>query len=203
MQANTSTSASTPARRVHRWRTVDIVVAAVLGVAFGVVFWGWNSLYEGVASAIPLPGRAFMYGVWLLPAVLGPLIIRKPGAGVFCELVAACVETFFGNSWGAVTLLYGVLQGLGGELGFALFGYRLWRLPNAVLGGALAGLAAGVLDVTLYYAAYAAGWQIAYVVVVMASAAVIAGVGGWVLTRALAQTGALDPFPSGRERTAV
>ena len=24
------------------WRTVDIVVAAVIAVAFGVVFWAWN-----------------------------------------------------------------------------------------------------------------------------------------------------------------
>jgi energy-coupling factor transport system permease protein len=35
------------------------------------------------------------------------------------------------------------------------------------------------------------------------SAAVIAGAGGWALTRALAQTGVLDRFPSGRERAAV
>jgi energy-coupling factor transport system permease protein len=204
MQANTSTSVPASARRsTNRWRTVDIIVAAVLGAAFGVVFWGWNSLYEGVASVVPLPGRAFMYGVWLLPAVLGPLVIRKPGAGIFCELVAASVETFFGSSWGFVTLLYGVLQGLGGELGFALFAYRSWRLPNAVLGGALAGLAAGVLDSVLYYASYSAGWIIAYVAIVVVSSAAVAGAGSWLLTRALAQTGALDPFPSGRERAAV
>jgi energy-coupling factor transport system substrate-specific component len=35
------------------------------------------------------------------------------------------------------------------------------------------------------------------------SAALLAGVVGWALTRALAQTGALDRFPSGRERAAV
>jgi len=27
--------------------------------------------------------------VWLLPAVLAPLVVRKPGAGLFAELMAA------------------------------------------------------------------------------------------------------------------
>lgn len=199
----TSGPASAPASGFQRWRTVDIVVTAVLGAAFGVIFWGWNSLYEGVATAIPLPGRAFMYGVWLLPAVLGPLIVRKPGAGVFCELVAASVETLFGSSWGLVTLLYGVLQGMAGEFGFALTAYRSWRRPAALTGGALAGAAAALLDVGLYYPTLSLGWQAGYLAVVVASSALIAGLGGYALTRALAQTGALDPFPSGRERALV
>ena len=37
-----------PARR---WRTVDIVVTAVLGVAFGVVFWAWNLLWAATGAA--------------------------------------------------------------------------------------------------------------------------------------------------------
>ena len=73
-----------------RWRTVDIVVAAVIAVAFGVIFAGWNALWESWAgfAAFP-PAKALLIGVWLIPAVLAPLIIRKPGAGVFAETVAA------------------------------------------------------------------------------------------------------------------
>ncbi|MCQ4043624.1 ECF transporter S component [Streptantibioticus rubrisoli] len=195
-----SANASLPATR---WRTVDIVVTAVLGAAFGVVFWAWNSLWDGVASAIPLPARGLIYGVWLVPAVLGPLVVRKPGAGIFCELVAATVATFFGSPWGLVTLLYGVLQGMAGEFGFALTGYRVWRWPTALTGGALAGLAASLLDNVLYYGADSLVWQIGYTVLVTLSSAAIAGLGSLALTKSLAQTGALDPFPSGRERPAV
>jgi energy-coupling factor transport system permease protein len=187
----------------RRWRTVDIVVTAVLGAAFGVIFWAWNTLWEGAASAIPLPGRAVIYGVWLVPAVLGPLVIRKPGAGVFCELVAAVVSTFFGSPWGLVTILYGVLQGLAGEFGFAFTAYRAWRWPSALLSGVLAGGAAALLDIVLYYPSNSAGWKAGYAALVIASSAVIAGLGSLALTRSLAQTGALDPFPSGRERVAV
>lgn len=186
-----------------RWRTVDIVVAAVLGVAFGVIFWAWGLLWEGPANAIPLPGRAFIYGVWLVPAVLGPLVIRKPGAGIFTELVAALVSTLLGSPWGLITVLYGVFQGAAGEFAFAATGYRQWRLPTALAGGALAGAAATLLDVINYYPDTSTGWKWAYGALVVLSSAVIAGGGAWTLTRALAQTGVLDRFPAGRDRVTV
>lgn len=187
----------------NRWRTVDIVVASVLAVSFGVIFWAWNTFYQGPADAIPLPGRAIFYGVWLVPAVLGPLVIRKPGAGVFTELVAALVSALLGTPWGLAVVLYGLFQGVAGEFAFALTGYRSWRLPAALCSGVLAGAAAALLDIVMYYPTFGSGWKWAYAAVVAASSAVIAGLGGWVLTRALAQTGVLDRFASGRERVAV
>ena len=188
---------------IQRWRTIDIVVAAVLGAAFGVVFWAWNLLWEGVGNAVPLPLRALIYGVWLLPAVLGPLVIRKPGAGIFTEFVAASVSTFFGSPWGLLTLLYGVFQGLAGEFAFAATGYRQWRLPVAVAGGALAGGAAALLDLAFYYPDWAGDWQVVYAALVVASSALLAGLGSWLLVRALARTGVLAPFASGRDQARV
>ena len=26
----------------NRWRTIDIVIASIIAVAFGVIFWAWN-----------------------------------------------------------------------------------------------------------------------------------------------------------------
>ncbi len=187
----------------NRWRTLDIVVASVLAVAFGVIFWAWNTFYEGPADAIPLPGRAVFYGVWLVPAVLGPLVIRKPGAGVFTELVASLVSALLGTPWGLIVVLYGLFQGVAGEFAFALTGYRSWKLPVAIGSGVLAGAAAALLDIVTYYPENAIGWKWAYAGVVAASSAVIAGLGAWELTRALAQTGVLDRFASGRERAAI
>src|SRR3954451_8995351 len=96
-----SSDAVEPAAGPTRWRTVDIVVTAVLGVAFGVVFWAWNLLWAAVGTAFTAfpPGQAFMYGVWLLPAVLAPLVVRKAGAGLFAELIAAVVSALLGSSW--------------------------------------------------------------------------------------------------------
>jgi energy-coupling factor transport system permease protein len=196
-----SNAASTPGR-TNRWRTVDIVVTAVLGAAFGVVFWAWGLLWAGTGAAFAAfpPGQAFMYGVWLIPAVLAPLIIRKPGAGLFAELIAAIVSALLGSAWGTTTIVYGLLQGLAGEAGFAAFGYRRFGWPQALLSAALAGTMAAVLDLVYYYPDWTAGWKTTYVALVVASTAVVAGLGGLALTRALAGSGALSSFAAGRTR---
>ena len=202
---STTTSSTDQTTRSTSWRTVDIVVAATIAVAFGVVFWAWNQLWAAFSSAFtgfpPLQG--FMYGVWLLPGVLGAVIIRKPGAAVFTELVAAIVSALLGSQWGLTVVWYGLLQGGAAEAVFLLRGYRSWSLPTAVVAGAAAGLAAAVLDVYYYYPDWSAGWVTTYSLLVTASAAVIAGVGAWLLVRALAPTGVLSPFRSGREQAAV
>jgi energy-coupling factor transport system substrate-specific component len=191
---------------ISRWRTVDIVVAAIIGVAFSFVFWGWNSLWAGPANAIPLPGRAFMYGVWLVPAVLGGLVIRKPGAAFFAETVAALVSMALGSAWGWTLAVEGPIEALAAELGFAILLYRSFGLLAASLSGALGGLAAGIYDIVYWYPAsdFATGsMRIPYLVITVASCLVVAGIGSWALTKALAQTGVLDRFPSGRDRVPV
>ncbi len=189
-------------RAPRRWRTVDIVVTAVLGVASGVLFWAWGLLWAGlgaVFAAFP-PAQAVMYGVWLLPAVLAPLVVRRPGAALFAELVAAVVSALLGSAWGTLVLLYGLLQGLAGEAGFAAFGYRRFGWPQALLAAACAGAMAAVLDLVTYYPDWTRGWQLVYLSLVVASTTAVAGAGGMALARALRATGALAPIGPGSPR---
>jgi energy-coupling factor transport system permease protein len=191
--------------RPRRWRTVDIVVASSIAVAFGVVFWAWGQLWNSTQAAFAgfPPAQGFMYGVWLLPGVLGALVIRKPGAAIYTELVASIVSAVLGVPWGLQVVLYGLVEGAAPELVFAFTLYRSWRLPTAVLAGAAAGAAAAMLDIVLYWSAWSGAWQLAYTGLLVASSAVIAGVGGWLLVRALARTGVLAPLRSGREQATV
>ncbi|MGC5334279.1 ECF transporter S component [Micromonospora sp. DT62] len=189
-----------------RWRTVDVVVAAVIAVAFGVIFWAWGLLWRAVDPAFAFfpAGQAIMYGVWLVPAVLGGLVIRKPGAALFCEAVAATVSALLGSEWGGVTIVQGLIQGLGAELAFAAFRYRSFRLPTALIAGALTGLGAALFDFFVWNSEYALGsYRIPYALLTIVSATIVAGAGGWALTRALATTGALDRFPAARNRPPI
>ncbi len=202
MTITASTSTPRPLRTL-RWRVVDIVVAAVLGVAVGLVFWGWDNLYEIPTTPLGalLPGmQALLYGVWLLGGVLGALVIRKPGAAVFVEVVAASVSALLGTRWGFLTLEAGLVQGLAVEIVFAILLYRVWTWWAAVLAGAAAGVAGGINDLILWYPGSDVTFSTIYIVSFAISGAVLAGVGGWLLTRALAATGALDRFASGRDR---
>lgn len=191
--------------RTGRWRTVDIVLGAVLAVAFGAVFQAWNLLWAAVGPAfvaVP-PLQGFMYGVWLLPAVLVPLVIRRPGAALLGEGVAAVASMLFGAPWGLLTIVYGLMQGGAAEVVFGLGLYRRWGLPTALLAGAAAGAAAVLLDLVLFYPDWAAGFQALYAALVIPSSAVIAGLGGWLLVRAMSRTGVLSAFPAGREQPEV
>ena len=200
-------TATSPARTrtkiVWRWRVVDIVVAAVIGVAGGVIYWAWQFPAAGFAAA--LPGvQSLGYGIWLLAGVLAALVIRKPGAALFAELVAAIVEALVGNAWGGpITILYGVIEGLGAELIFALFLYVSWRLWTAMLAGGLSGIGGGILDIVLYTPGVTAGYITVYLVCFAISGAVLAGFVAWLIVRALVLTGALNRFASGRQRAAV
>lgn len=187
-----------------RWRVVDIVVASVVGVASGLIFLLWNIGYLGPKSLLEplLPGlQGLLDGPWLFAGVLGALIIRKPGAAIYTETLAAVVSALVGNQWGGLlTIEAGLVQGLGAELIFLLFFYRAWSLPVAVLAGAGAGLAGAVNNLLLWYAGADATFTIVYLVSAVVSGAVIAGGLSWFLARGLAATGALDRFASGRER---
>lgn len=183
-----------------RWRVVDIVVAAVLGAAVGVVFWAWSALYGPVSVAFAAfpPVGALYGGGWLIAGVIGGLVIRKPGAALFCELIAAAVEGVLGTHFGMTVLLSGLVQGIGAELGFALVLYKRFTLPTALLAGALAGAALGLNDNLVSNVAWEFGWKVLYFCFAVISGVVIAGVISWLATRGLARTGALGNLASRR-----
>jgi energy-coupling factor transport system substrate-specific component len=77
--ASVTEAATTSASRNLRWRVVDIVVAAVLGVAIGLVFWAWNVVggaWFGAADALTPGLGGIAVGIWLIGGVFGGLVIR-------------------------------------------------------------------------------------------------------------------------------
>jgi energy-coupling factor transport system substrate-specific component len=178
------------------WRTRDILVAAVIGAVFGIVFSAWNLVWSAVAPATAaVPIHAFLlYGVWLVPAVLAPLIIRKPGAAVFAEMVAAGVSTLAGTPWGPDVLLSGFVQGAAAELIFAMTLYRNWSLPVLGLAAAASAAAAWIHDWVLYYPDADVPLQVLRAVVMAISAIVIVAGGSVLLERALRRAGVLEGF---------
>lgn len=206
MNVPTSTTPTVSTGSRFRWRVVDIVVASVIGVASGLIFLFWNVGYLGPKALLEplLPGlQGLLDGPWLFAGVLGALIIRKPGAAIYTEVLAAVVSALIGNQWGGfLTLEAGLVQGLGAELVFLIFAYRVWTLPVAALAGAGAALAGGINNLILWYAGSDLTFTIVYLVSTVISGAVIAGVLPWFVTKGLAATGALDRFASGREARA-
>ena len=57
----------------YNWRVVDIVVAALISIAGGVIFWAWDqmALVATPMSAGYPPLSGLIAGGWMIPAVLG------------------------------------------------------------------------------------------------------------------------------------
>lgn len=197
------TSPSTTTARRTRWRVVDIVVASVVAVACGVLFTAWIAVSDGPGQAIgaALPGaQGLINGPWLIAGPLAGVIVRKPGAALYAEFVAAAIELLFYPAYGAAVLLSGLVQGLGAEIVFAVFAYRAFGVVPALLSGALSGLlGSALLDIWSYpsLAALQPQFKVVYVLTTVVSGAVF-GLLCVPLVRAVARTGALDRFASGR-----
>ncbi len=176
------------------WTTRELVVAAVLAVAVGVVFWGWGLLWSSVFQVIPFPFSYAFIGVWMIGGLLVPYVIRRPGAALMGELVAAFVSMALGNQWGILTMASGLVQGAGAELVFA--GFRWKRFDRSTLYGAaaVAGAFSILLDTFLYsyYRTYTWGSILVAAVLAVISSVVLGGVVSQLLGDALARTGVLS-----------
>ena len=191
----TTIDAKAPARSPDlRWRTRDVVVAAVIGVAFGVAFVLVNGPWAALAGLGPL--QNILYAVWLLPAIVAPLIIRKPGAAIFAEVVAAALSAFLGSVWGVDTLLSGVMQGAAAEVVFAATRYRSYGPVTLGVAGLAAAAAAFVHDVYFYYSGYATDVLLLIALWMAISGAIILPIAAIARVRALRSTGVLDGFPA-------
>ena len=167
----------------NKWRVVDIVVAAIIAVASGVIFWGWDivctaplALFEAVTPGF----EGLLNAFWLFAGPLAAIIVRKPGAA----------------------LSVGIVQGLGAEIGLAIFAYKKWDLLSTTISGALAGVGCG-----LYYWLTNPAWSALrvsiYLIASAISGAVLAGAVMYLLQVAIAKTGVLYRFESGRTQELV
>lgn len=190
----TTTFETTPAALPDtRWRTRDIVVAAVIGVAFGVAFVLAGGAWKALDALGPL--QNVFYGIWLLPAIVAPLIVRKPGAALFAEMVAAGLSAILGSAWGVDTLLSGFVQGAAAELVFAFTLYRSWNVAVLAIAGLASAAAAFVHDTVVWYQGYATDVLVVIAISMAISGLVFIPLVSIALVRALRTTGVLDGFP--------
>lgn len=184
------------------WTTRELVVAAVLAVVVGVIFWGWGLLWSSAFQAVPFPFSYSLVGLWMLGGLLVPYVVRRPGAAMFGEMVAAFVSMAMGNQWGILTMASGLVQGAGAEAVFAAFRWRRFGGLALYLAAALAGAFSILLDtfVYSYYAIYT--WRSIGVAAVLciASSVVLGGVLARLLGEALARTGVLSGLAIGSGR---
>jgi len=170
-------------------KLTDILVTIVIAVVFGIIYKVWGPMYD-VVKPIGVHAEQTVYGMWFLAGTFAFLIIRKPGVAVLAEVAAASVSALLGSEWGISTLWYGLLQGLGAEIIFALFLYRnasVWVVSLASIGAAAGSL---VLDFGYGYIDELSAWNYTLLIGLrVIGSIVIAGIFAYYLSKALELTG--------------
>lgn len=190
-------------------RLQDILLIAMIGLIFSIVYMlvlNLGMALQVILTPAGLGVLAFeiVYGIWFMAATTAASIIRKPLVAFSAEFLAAVLELLLGNPGGMLVVITGLIQGVGGELGYALTGYKKWRLGAAILSSITSALV--TMLQTLYIGGYAGlsiGMILAMLAVRIASAVFFTGVVGYGLANGLARTGVLRSYPIGQELVAA
>ncbi|TFB21811.1 thiamine permease [Filobacillus milosensis] len=190
---------------MNQWKLKEIVLMSILGVVFGFIylaFFGVGKIFTGLLAPFGLGdlGYEVIYGIWFIVSVIAAYIIRKPGAALMAEMIAALVEVLAGSTTGPSLLLSGFVQGLGAELAFALTRYKDYRLRILIFSG----VGAALLSFPYHY--FTAGfdayapWVLTLMFIArVISAIIITGIIGKFVSDQLAKTGVLRGYALGKE----
>lgn len=175
------------------WTLRETLIVAVLGAVFAVLYIGWVQVWL-VAQAIfgPVTMDVVM-GFWFIVSIVAAAIIRKPGVALAAEMLAALVEILLGSPGGLVLLLTGLVQGAGAEIVFAATRWRNYSLPVLMAAGAGAAVFSFIYTWFRFdYGSLAPGLLVAMFVLRCLSGALLGGLAGHLVVRALYRTGVLS-----------
>jgi energy-coupling factor transport system permease protein len=183
------------------WTTRDALLVAVLGVIFAFLYMQWIPVWLAARAFGAQVGQEALFGFWLTAGVLAAYIVRRPGAALVGEFLAAFAQVLIGAPAGAPLLITGIMQGIGAELVFASRGYRDWRLRTLLVAGMVTALIALPWNwFRLGYFALDPAFLAVLLVVRIASGAFWAGLVPKILGDLLARTGVLSGYAIGRQR---
>ena len=175
--------------------TFELVLTLVLAVALGVAFWGWTFVYDLAKPFLKVAGLSYLVaGFWILASVLIPHIVRKPGIAILASLMAAFVESLL-THWGLMSVVWGLVQGLGAEIVFLIFSYRKWNLFVLMLASTVSAVFSYTLDYFIYdYKSLSLNFNLVQISSYVLSALFFAGLLSFLLGKRLVRLGILDQF---------
>ncbi|MBU7455511.1 ECF transporter S component [Leuconostoc fallax] len=119
--------------RAYKWSLREVILMALIGIGFGVIYFIMDPIYAALDAVLVPMGLhpyaiAITIGPWMMAAPLASYLLKRVGAGLIGEILAATGEALLGGYWGVATIISGFIQGIGSELGFTLTGYKSWKL---------------------------------------------------------------------------
>ncbi|WP_024586350.1 ECF transporter S component [Aliihoeflea sp. 2WW] len=183
------------------WTLREILIVAVLGAVFGVLYLAWVQVWLIAQAIFGAVTMDVVMGFWFIVSIIAAAIIRKPGAALLSEVLAALVQVLLGSPAGLLLLVTGLVQGAGAEAVFAATRWKNYRLPVLMLAGVGAAVASFAYTwVRFDYGALAPGLLITMFVLRCLSGAILGGLAGHLVVEALYKTGVLSGLKIDHER---
>ncbi|MEM1163876.1 MAG: ECF transporter S component [Pseudomonadota bacterium] len=186
------------------WTLRETLIIAVLGAVFGVLYLGWVQAWLVLQAIFGPVTMDVVMGFWFIVSIIAAAIIRKPGVALVSEVMAAAVQVLLGSPAGLLLLLTGLVQGAGAEAVFAATRWRRYSLPVLMA----AGMGAAVFSfaytwIRFDYGSLAPGLLVAMFALRLASGALLAGLLGHYIVKALYRTGVLSGLAIDRDTRAA
>lgn len=182
-----------------RWSTRELLTAAVLAMAFAVLFVPFVYLYAAVLS-LGILARSALTGLFFMPAAFAAYTLRKPGAVIFVSLVSGLVAIPF-TPYGLLVLGIGALTGAIGEAAcWLVTRYRHFSLARTIGMSFVTGLVEFVLVLFSLRISQIEPLILVAAIALSVLGFVVIGIVARFLADAVARTGALASTALGRER---
>jgi energy-coupling factor transport system substrate-specific component len=186
------------------WTQREILIVAVLGAVFGVLYLGWVQVWLIAQAFLGPVTMDVVMGFWFIVSIIAAAIIRKPGAALFSEMLAAGIQILLGSPAGLILLLTGFVQGAGAEAVFAATRWKRYTLPVLIAAGVGAAVFSFIYTwIRFNYGALAPGLLVLMFTLRCLSGALLAGVLGHLIVEALYKTGVLSDLPIDHARRAA
>ncbi|MCO6388393.1 ECF transporter S component [Aliihoeflea sp. 40Bstr573] len=183
------------------WTLREILIVAVLGAVFGILYLAWVQVWLIAQAIFGAVTMDVVMGFWFIVSIIAAAIIRKPGAALLSEVLAALVQVLLGSPAGLLLLVTGLVQGAGAEAVFAATRWKNYRLPVLMLAGVGAAIASFIYTwIRFDYGALAPGLLVTMFVLRCLSGAILGGFAGHFVVEALYKTGVLSGLKIDHER---
>lgn len=187
--------------RSYAWTLREILIVAVLGAVFAVLYLSWVQVWLVAQAIFGSVTMDVVMGFWFIVSIIAAAIIRKPGAALAAEVLAAAVEIMLGSPSGLVLLVSGAIQGAGAEAVFATTRWRNYSLPVLMLAGVGSAVFSFAYTWVLFdYGSLEPTLLVSMFVLRSLSGALLGGLAGHLVTEALYRTGVLSGLAIDHER---
>ena len=185
-------------RGLAGWTTRDLMVTAVIAMAFSVILLGTTYL-SGILMAINPAFISILAGLYYTPVVAAMYIVRRPGTAVLATVIGS-LAIMVVNPAGWMGVLFSAVFGFAAELPFLLTRYRDFRLRVLLIAGAAGGFISSFSMFVFGALNMPPMLQIVTFVLFIISGVLL---GGWLakaLADAMARTSVLSGYPIAAEQ---